>query len=38
MKTQNFVELCKVILSTTSTENDLKTPSNLAGKIKLGFL
>ena len=37
MKTQSFVEFCKVNLSTTITVNNLETQSNLAGKIKLCF-
>ena len=35
METQNFVESCKDIISTSSSDNDLGTQSNLAGKINL---
>ena len=35
METQNFVESCKISISTSSSDNDLGTHSNLAGKINL---
>ena len=38
MKTKNIVELCKVNLSTTSKKNDLRTYSNLAGKLNYVFI
>ena len=37
MKTQNFAELCKVNLSTTSKEKNLETNTNLSGKTYLCF-
>ena len=35
METQNFVESCKDIIPTSSSDNDLGTNSNLAGNLNL---